>query len=136
MVSPVPPEIRKFLPLIALGLFFVLALAIPTLNRDWHPDALVERGRAVSWDVVQWGRPVRAFALRYDGKPDLFVPQVSTQGGPLTSYAVLATREGVPIAEEGTKLPATGLRIHPEYVLMGHFQFLRWLLPNVESFEF
>lgn len=44
--------------------------------------------------------------------------------------------DGVPIAEDGTKLPATGLRVHPEYVLMGHFQYLRWLLPNVESFEF
>jgi nitrite reductase/ring-hydroxylating ferredoxin subunit len=31
-------------------------------------DALAERGRAVSWEVVQWGRPVRAFALRYDGR--------------------------------------------------------------------
>jgi len=37
---------------------------------------------------------------------DLFVPQVSTQGGPLTSYAVLATREGVPIAESGVAVPA------------------------------
>lgn len=44
--------------------------------------------------------------------------------------------DGVALAEEGTKLPAVGLRIHPEYVLMGHFQFLRWLLPNVESFAF
>jgi hypothetical protein len=43
---------------------------------------------------------------------------------------------GVELAEAGTKLPAAGLRIHPEYVLMGHFQFLRWLLPNVEAFEF
>lgn len=31
-------------------------------------DALVERGKAFSWDVTQWGRPVRAFALRYDGR--------------------------------------------------------------------
>jgi sensor c-di-GMP phosphodiesterase-like protein len=37
---------------------------------------------------------------------DLFVPQVSTQGGPLTSYAVLATREGEPIAESGVAVPA------------------------------
>lgn len=39
-------------------------------------------------------------------------------------------------AETGTKLPTAGLRIHPEYVLMVHFQFLRWLLSNVEAFEF
>lgn len=43
---------------------------------------------------------------------------------------------GVVTTEAGTKLPAAGLRIHPDYVLMGHFQFLRWLLPNVEAFEF
>lgn len=30
-------------------------------------DALVERGKAVVWDVMQWGRPARAFALRIDG---------------------------------------------------------------------
>ena len=30
-------------------------------------DALVERGRAVVWDVLLWGRPARAFALRIDG---------------------------------------------------------------------
>ena len=28
---------------------------------------LVERGRAFVWDVIQWGQPVRAFVLRYDG---------------------------------------------------------------------
>lgn len=44
--------------------------------------------------------------------------------------------DGVALAEAGTKLPAAGLRIHAEYVLMGHFQFLRWLLPSVEAFEF
>lgn len=31
-------------------------------------DALAERGRAVVWDVMQWGRPARAFALRFDGR--------------------------------------------------------------------
>jgi sensor c-di-GMP phosphodiesterase-like protein len=36
----------------------------------------------------------------------LFVPQVSTQGGPLTSYAVLATREGSAIAKNGIAPPA------------------------------
>ena len=30
---------------------------------------LEERGRAVVWDVMLWGRPARAFALRFDGKP-------------------------------------------------------------------
>jgi nitrite reductase/ring-hydroxylating ferredoxin subunit len=30
---------------------------------------LAERGRAVVWDVLLWGRPARAFALRFDGKP-------------------------------------------------------------------
>lgn len=31
-------------------------------------EALAERGQAVVWDVMQWGRPVRAFALRYEGQ--------------------------------------------------------------------
>ena len=30
--------------------------------------ALAERGKAVVWDVMQWGRPARAFALRIDGR--------------------------------------------------------------------
>jgi len=30
---------------------------------------LVERGRAFVWDVMLWGRPARAFALRFDGRP-------------------------------------------------------------------
>jgi transposase-like protein len=38
--------------------------------------------------------------------------------------------------EPGSKLPAMGLRVHSEYVLMGHFLFLRWLLPNVDRFQF
>ena len=29
---------------------------------------LVERGRALVFDVLQYGQPVRAFALRYDGE--------------------------------------------------------------------
>jgi cytochrome c-type biogenesis protein len=29
--------------IIALGVFFVLTLFIPLLNRDWHPDALIKR---------------------------------------------------------------------------------------------
>jgi cytochrome c-type biogenesis protein len=29
--------------IIAMGVFFVLALFIPALNRDWHPDALMQR---------------------------------------------------------------------------------------------
>lgn len=32
-------------------------------------EALTERGRAVVWDLLQWGRPVRAFAMRVDGQP-------------------------------------------------------------------
>lgn len=30
---------------------------------------LAERGRAVVWDVTQYGQPVRAFVLRLDGRP-------------------------------------------------------------------
>ncbi len=30
--------------------------------------ALTERGKAYTWDVLQWGRPARAFALRFDGR--------------------------------------------------------------------
>ncbi len=30
-------------------------------------DDLAERGRAWVWDVLQYGRPARAFALRFDG---------------------------------------------------------------------
>ena len=29
---------------------------------------LAERGRAVVWDVTQYGQPVRAFALRFEGR--------------------------------------------------------------------
>jgi cytochrome c-type biogenesis protein len=29
--------------IIALGVFFLLALAIPALNREWHPEGLMER---------------------------------------------------------------------------------------------
>jgi nitrite reductase/ring-hydroxylating ferredoxin subunit len=31
-------------------------------------DALQERGPALVWDVLQYRRPVRAFALRFDGR--------------------------------------------------------------------
>ena len=31
-------------------------------------DALAERGKAVSFEVLQWKRPERAFALRFDGE--------------------------------------------------------------------
>ena len=31
-------------------------------------DALVERGKAVLFDVRLWGQPARAFALRFDGR--------------------------------------------------------------------
>jgi nitrite reductase/ring-hydroxylating ferredoxin subunit len=30
--------------------------------------ALEERGKAWVWDVIEWGRPARAFALRFDGE--------------------------------------------------------------------
>lgn len=30
--------------------------------------ALVERGAAWVWDLLQYGKPVRAFALRFDGR--------------------------------------------------------------------
>ena len=30
-------------------------------------EALAERGRAWTWDVEEYGRPARAFALRFDG---------------------------------------------------------------------
>lgn len=30
--------------------------------------AIAERGQAWVWDVIQYGRPVRAFALRIDGR--------------------------------------------------------------------
>ena len=29
---------------------------------------LEEKGRAVVWDVTEWSRPARAFALRFDGQ--------------------------------------------------------------------
>jgi nitrite reductase/ring-hydroxylating ferredoxin subunit len=29
---------------------------------------LEERGRALVWDVLQYGQPVRAFAMRFDGR--------------------------------------------------------------------
>lgn len=31
-------------------------------------DALVDRGRALVFDVLLWGRPARAFVLRFDGR--------------------------------------------------------------------
>jgi len=32
-------------------------------------EALKERGKALSFDVLQYGQPARAFALRFDGQP-------------------------------------------------------------------
>lgn len=37
--------------------------------------------------------------------------------------------------EDGVKLPGLGMRVHAEYMIMGHFQWLRWLLPNVDLFH-
>jgi len=31
-------------------------------------DELVERGRAVAFDVLLWGKPARGFALRFEGR--------------------------------------------------------------------
>jgi nitrite reductase/ring-hydroxylating ferredoxin subunit len=36
-------------------------------------DALVERGPAVGFDVLVWRQPVRAFALRFDGRAVAYV---------------------------------------------------------------
>jgi nitrite reductase/ring-hydroxylating ferredoxin subunit len=33
-----------------------------------NSEDLAERGKAVVWDVTQWGRPARAFALRFEGR--------------------------------------------------------------------
>ena len=41
---------------------------MPELQPVCASDALEERGKAVVWDVTQWGRPARAFALRIDGR--------------------------------------------------------------------
>lgn len=43
-------------------------IAPPPVEPICASDALAERGKAVVWDVVQWGRPARAFALRYEGR--------------------------------------------------------------------
>jgi nitrite reductase/ring-hydroxylating ferredoxin subunit len=34
---------------------------------------LAERGRAFVWDVLQYGRPARAFVLRIDGQPRAYL---------------------------------------------------------------
>ncbi|HSV68766.1 MAG TPA: Rieske (2Fe-2S) protein [Methylibium sp.] len=41
------------------------AAAVPLCRSE----ALAERGRAVLFDVLYFGRPARAFVLRYDGRP-------------------------------------------------------------------
>ncbi len=46
--------------------------AVPALNDSpgeplCPSRALVERGRAWGWDVLLYGQPARAFALRFDG---------------------------------------------------------------------
>ena len=38
-----------------------------------HSDALAERGRALGFDVLLWGQPARAFALRFDGRVVAYV---------------------------------------------------------------
>ncbi|MDQ2779063.1 MAG: Rieske (2Fe-2S) protein [Pseudomonadota bacterium] len=39
-----------------------------TAERLCASEALVERGKAVTWTLRQYGQPVRAFALRVDGR--------------------------------------------------------------------
>ena len=41
----------------------------PPEERLCAAGELEERGRAFVWDVLVWGRPARAFALRFDGRP-------------------------------------------------------------------
>ena len=38
---------------------------------------LLERGRAVVWDVLEYGRHVRAFVLRFDGTPRAYLNRCS-----------------------------------------------------------
>jgi nitrite reductase/ring-hydroxylating ferredoxin subunit len=44
------------------------AVAVPEPQPLCASDELKERGQAVVFDVLQWGEPARAFALRYDGR--------------------------------------------------------------------
>ena len=41
---------------------------LPPPQRLCASADLAERGKAVSFDVIQWREPVRAFALRFDGQ--------------------------------------------------------------------
>ena len=41
---------------------------LPRPQRLCASADLAERGKAVSFDVIQWREPVRAFALRFDGQ--------------------------------------------------------------------
>jgi sensor c-di-GMP phosphodiesterase-like protein len=90
---------------IALGLRQVLGSRPLAADGRFAIDVvrLVHRGEMV----------VRLRRVRADGgnavaalvPTELFVPQVSTQGGPLTSHATLSTREGMQIAENGSPIP-------------------------------
>ena len=42
-----------------------------------HSAELEEKGRAVVWDVMEWRRPARAFALRYDGQVRAYMNRCS-----------------------------------------------------------
>jgi nitrite reductase/ring-hydroxylating ferredoxin subunit len=44
------------------------AVAVPEPQPLCASAELKERGQAVVFDVLQWGEPARAFALRYDGR--------------------------------------------------------------------
>jgi nitrite reductase/ring-hydroxylating ferredoxin subunit len=37
-------------------------------QRLCRADELPERGRALLWDVLEYGRPARAFVMRFDGR--------------------------------------------------------------------
>ncbi len=47
----------------------------PALPREWlcASAALEEAGRAFGWDVLEYGRPQRAFVLRVDGVPRAYL---------------------------------------------------------------
>jgi nitrite reductase/ring-hydroxylating ferredoxin subunit len=40
----------------------------PVAQRLCAAEDLQEKGRALLFDVLQWGQPARAFALRFDGR--------------------------------------------------------------------
>ncbi|MBI5721911.1 MAG: Rieske 2Fe-2S domain-containing protein [Burkholderiales bacterium] len=57
------------MPDLPAGLPITVTEGPPAEERLCDAAELVERGRAFVWDVMLWGRPARAFALRFDGRP-------------------------------------------------------------------